>query len=294
MQKSAFALGSRLPVTKASVPVRHGVGRTFAYLVLILTSLLFLTPFLFMIGTAFKRYEDIVGDPLNPFTLRPTLDNFSHLFGKLPFFAMLVNSLIIAVSLTLLSIVFNALVAYGFARYEFKFKHGLFVCMLATMMIPGQITLVPSFVMFRSFGWLDTFWPLILPGAVGAFGVFLIRQIMVAIPKEIFDSARIDGCSELGTFFRIALPLSGSAVGIVALLTFMGSWNDYLGPLIYLSSGSKMPLAVGITTMNNPYKIDYASPITGALLMSVPVLILLSVIGHKYFVDGLTAGSIKG
>ncbi|RAP75208.1 carbohydrate ABC transporter permease [Paenibacillus montanisoli] len=294
MQKSAVALGSRLPVTKDSAPIMQGVGRIFAYLVLIFLSLLFLTPFLFMIGTAFKRYEDIVGDPLNPFTLRPTLENFIHLFDKLPFFAMLINSLIIAVSLTLLSIVFNALVAYGFARYEFRFKHGLFVAMLVTMMIPGQITLVPSFVMFRAFGWLDTFWPLILPGAVGAFGIFLIRQIMVSIPKEIFDSARIDGCSELGTFFRIALPLSGSAVGIVALLTFMGSWNDYLGPLIYLSSGSKMPLAVGITTMSNPYKIDYASPITGALLMSVPVLILLSIIGHKYFVDGLTAGAIKG
>nr|WP_276316324.1 carbohydrate ABC transporter permease [Paenibacillus artemisiicola] len=247
-----------------------------------------------MIGTAFKRYEDIVGDPLNPLPIRPTLSNFSHLFEKLPFFALLANSLIIAVSVTLLAIVFNSLVAYGFARFEFKGKHGLFMGMLATMMIPGQITLVPSFMMFRSFGWLDTFWPLILPGIVGAFGVFLIRQVMTAIPKEIFDSARIDGCSELGSFFRIALPLSGSAIGIVALLTFMGAWNDYLGPLIYLSSGSKMTLAVGLTTMNNPYKIDYASPITGALLMSLPVLALLSVIGHKYFVDGITAGSIKG
>ncbi|SEO37753.1 carbohydrate ABC transporter permease [Paenibacillus sp. OV219] len=294
MEKSALAVGNQVVVSQASTPIWRGTGRIVVYLVLILMSLLFLAPFLFMIGTAFKRYEDIVGDPLNPLPLHPSLANFSHLFDKLPFFAMLGNSLIIAVSLTALAIIFNALVAYGFSRYDFKFKHGLFVCMLATMMIPGQITLVPSFVMFRSFGMLDTFWPLILPGAVGAFGVFLIRQVMVAIPKEIYDSAKIDGCSELGTFFRIALPLSGSAVGIVGLLTFMGAWNDYLGPLIYLSSGSKMTLAVGLTTMVNPYKIDYASPITGALLMSVPVLVLLSIIGHKYFVDGLTAGSIKG
>ncbi|MBO7747025.1 carbohydrate ABC transporter permease [Paenibacillus sp. MWE-103] len=294
MQKLAAATAESLPVKQSSRISGHGSGRLLAFAVLILLSLLFLTPFLFMIGTAFKRYEDIVGDPLNPLPIRPTLSNFSHLFEKLPFFALLANSLIIAVSVTLLAIVFNSLVAYGFARFEFKGKHGLFMGMLATMMIPGQITLVPSFMMFRSFGWLDTFWPLILPGIVGAFGVFLIRQVMTAIPKEIFDSARIDGCSELGSFFRIALPLSGSAIGIVALLTFMGAWNDYLGPLIYLSSGSKMTLAVGLTTMNNPYKIDYASPITGALLMSLPVLALLSVIGHKYFVDGITAGSIKG
>ncbi|WP_054024582.1 carbohydrate ABC transporter permease [Bacillus sp. FJAT-28004] len=264
------------------------------YSVLTLLSLLFLTPFLFMIGTSFKKYEDIVGDPLNPLPLRPTFDNFIHLFEKLPFFTQLVNSLIIAVSLTLLAILFNGLVAFGFARYDFKYKNTLFVAMLATMMIPGQMTLVPSFIMFRSFGWLDSFLPLILPGIVGAFGVFLIRQVMIDIPREIYESAKIDGSTELGTFFRIAFPLSASAIGIVALLTFMNAWNDYIGPLIYLTSGSKMTLAVGLTTMNNPYQIDYASPITGAFLMSLPVLVLLSVIGHKYFVDGLTAGSIKG
>ncbi|MBW7454212.1 carbohydrate ABC transporter permease [Paenibacillus sepulcri] len=294
MQKSTIEAAHRFPAVKASANPWSGLGRILTYAALIVLSLLFLTPFLFMIGTSFKPYADIVGDPLNPIPFHLTFSNFSHLFEKLPFFTQLANSLIIAVSLTLLAIVFNSLVAYGFARFDFKYKHGLFIAMLTTMMIPGQISLVPSFIMFRAFRWLDTFWPLILPGAVGAFGIFLIRQVMVTIPKEIFDSARIDGCSELGTFIRIAFPLSASAIGIVALLTFMNAWNDYLGPLIYLTSGSKMTLAVGLTTMNNPYEIDYASPITGALLMSLPVLVLLSIVGHKYFVDGLTAGSIKG
>nr|WP_280521207.1 carbohydrate ABC transporter permease [Paenibacillus mangrovi] len=276
------------------VAIRKQVVRGSSYLVLIVISLLFVAPFLFMIGTSFKPYNDIVGQPLNPFPMHPTLENFTHLLEKLPVGTQLVNSLTISVSVTLLSILFNSLVAFGFARYQFKYKSVLFTAMLATIMIPGQLTLVPSFIMFRSFGWLDTFNPLILPGIVGAFGVFLIRQVMVSIPEEIYDSARIDGCSELGTFVRIALPLSKSATGIVALLTFMGSWNDYLGPLIYLTSDTKMTLAVGITLMNNPYEIDYASPITGACLMSIPVLIILSIVGHKYFVDGLTAGSLKG
>ncbi|KRF38051.1 carbohydrate ABC transporter permease [Paenibacillus sp. Soil787] len=284
----------KVQATGRPIFVRTRVVNTISYIMLIAISLVFVAPFLFMIGTAFKSYDAIVGQPLNPFPIHPVLDNFTHLFEKLPVGTQLFNSFTISVSVTFLSILLNSLVAFGFARYQFKYKSALFSVMLATIMIPGQLTLVPSFIMFRSFGMLDTFYPLILPGMVGAFGVFLIRQVMVSIPEEVYDSARIDGCSELGTFFRIALPLSKSATGIVALLTFMGSWNDYLGPLIYLTSDSKMTLAVGITMMNNPYEIDYASPITGACLMSVPVLILLSIVGHKYFVDGLTAGSLKG
>ncbi|MFD0697426.1 carbohydrate ABC transporter permease [Paenibacillus sp. GCM10027628] len=274
--------------------IQKRVVNSISYLVLVAVSLLFVTPFLFMIGTTFKPYSDIVGQPLNPFPMHPTLENLTHLFEKIPVGTQLINSLTISVSVTILSIIFNSLVAFGFARYQFKYKNVFFTAMLATIMIPGQLTLVPSFIMFRSFGWLDSFYPLILPGMVGAFGVFLIRQVMVSIPGEIYDSARIDGCSELGTFFKIAIPLSISATGIVGLLTFMGSWNDYLGPLIYLTSDTKMTLAVGITMMNNPYELDYASPITGACLMSIPVLIILSIVGQKYFVDGLTAGSLKG
>ncbi len=267
---------------------------TAAYVVLIVMSFAFLVPFLYMVGTSFKKYDEIVSRPLNPIPLEPTLENFIRLFEKLPFWTQFFNSVFIAVSITVLSIVFNSLVAFGFARYDFKYKNPLFVAMLATMMIPGQLTLVPTFMMFRAWGWLDTFYPLIIPGAVSAFGVFFIRQVMVAIPRELYDSARVDGCSELGTFFRIAMPLSASAIGVIAILTFMGSWNDYLGPLIFLTSENKMTLAVGLTTMNNPYKIDFASPITGSFLMAIPVLVMLSVVGQKYFVEGLTAGSIKG
>lgn len=165
---------------------------------------------------------------------------------------------------------------------------------IATILIPSQMTLVPTFIMFRNWGWLDTFYPLIIPGAISAINIFLIRQIMNAIPKELYESARVDGSSEWGTFVRIAVPLSMSGIGIVGLLQFMGSWNDYLSPLIFLISEKKMTLAVGITTMNNPYKEDYATPITGACLMAIPVLILLSVVGRKYFVSGLATGAIKG
>jgi multiple sugar transport system permease protein len=279
-----------MPSTRMGKMIRYGI----VYLVLFVMSLAFLMPFLYMVGTSFKQYEDIVAQPLNPIPLNPTLENFSRLFEKLPFWTQFFNSVTIAVSITILAVFFNALVAFGFARYDFKYKNVLFVAMLATMMVPGQVTLVPSFMMFRSWGWLDTFWPLILPGAITAFSVFLIRQIMLSIPRELYDSARVDGCTELGTFIRIALPLSMSGLGIVGILTFMGSWNDYLGPLIYLTSETRMTLAVGITTMNNPYKIDYASPITGAFLMAIPVLILLVIVGQKYFVNGLTTGSVKG
>jgi multiple sugar transport system permease protein len=156
------------------------------------------------------------------------------------------------------------------------------------------MTLVPSFIMFKQWGWLDTFSPLIWPGAISAINIFLIRQVMTAIPKELYESARVDGSTEWGTFLRIAVPLSMSGIGIVGLLNFMNSWNDYLSPLIFLTSENKMTLSVGISTMNNPYKEDYATPITGAFLMAVPVLILLSIVGRKYFINGVAAGAVKG
>jgi len=281
-------------VVYSSLKVKNMIGNTLAYVVLVTMSFLFLIPFLYMVGTSFKEYEDIISRPMNPIPLDPTLQNFVHLFEKLPIWIQFSNSMIIAVSVTVLAIVFNSIVAFGFARYEFKYKNLLFIAVLSTMMIPPQLTLVPSFMMFRSWGWLDTFFPLIFPTAIQAFGIFFIRQVMTSIPRELYDSARIDGCSELGTFFRIAMPLAKSAIGVVAIMTFMGAWNDYLGPLIYLTSDSKMTLAVGLTTMSNPYSIDFASPITGAFFMSIPIIIMLCVVGQKYFVDGLTAGSIKG
>ncbi|MCQ6559375.1 carbohydrate ABC transporter permease [Paenibacillus mendelii] len=268
--------------------------RFFIYASLAILSFLFCVPFLFMVGTSFKKYDDIVRAPLNPLPLAPTLDNFILLFQKLPFWTQFFNGMFIAVSVAVLAMVLNALVAFGFSRYDFKFKNVLFTIVIATILIPAQMTLVPAFVMFRNWGWLDTFYPVILPGAVSAINIFLIRQVMGSVPRELYESARVDGSSELGTFLRIAVPLSMSGIGIVGLLSFMASWNDYLGPLIFLTSEHKMTLAVGITTMNNPYKEDYASPITGACLMAIPVLILLSVVGQKYFVSGLSAGAVKG
>jgi len=273
---------------------RKTLSAVAAYVVLAALSVAFLVPFLFMIGTSFKTYDDIVASPLNPIPFRPTLDNFALLFEKLPFWDQLFNSLFIAVSVTALAIVFNSLVAFGFARYDFKYKNALFIAMLSTLLLPPQMTIVPQFLMFKSWGWLNTYSPLVFPGAVAALGIFLIRQIMASIPKELYDSARVDGCSELGTFVRIATPLAASGIAIVGILTFMGSWNDFLSPLIFLSTEDMMTLSVGITTMNNPYKIDYATPITGAFLMGVPVLVLIAVVGHKYFVAGIAAGAIKG
>lgn len=270
------------------------MNRITIYASLIILSFLFSVPFLFMVGTSFKTYDDIVNSPLNPIPLNPTLDNFVLLFQKLPFWTQFLNGAFIAVSVAVLAMIFNAVVAYGFSRYEFRGKQVLFMIVIATILIPSQMTLVPTFIMFRNWGWLDTFYPLIIPGAISAINIFLIRQIMNAIPKELYESARVDGSSEWGTFVRIAVPLSMSGIGIVGLLQFMGSWNDYLSPLIFLISEKKMTLAVGITTMNNPYKEDYATPITGACLMAIPVLILLSVVGRKYFVSGLAAGAIKG
>lgn len=277
-----------------SYPLRNASVRIGVWSLLVVVAASVAYPFLIMLSGTLKSDVAITTDPLNLIPPALTLDNVLELFERIPFARQFLNSLVIAATTSGLATFVCSVVAFGFARFDFKFKHALFIAVLATLMVPPQLLLVPQFKMFQAFGWLDTYYPLILPNVATAFGVFLVRQVMVGVPRELYESARMDGCSEWGVFWRIAVPLSKSGIGILALLTFMNSWNDFVTPLIYLQTEERYTLSVGLASLSNFYNVTYGVPFAGALLSALPMLVLLIVVGQRFFMEGLTTGAVKG
>jgi len=218
---------------------RRIVSTFLFYLVLIVAACLVLYPFITMISGSLKSDMEMNRFPLRMIPKDATIEHYKTLFNTIPFWRQFLNSSIIAVSCSILAMMFNGMVAYGFTRFEFKGKRILFGIILATMLIPGQVYMVPQFQMYGAFGLFGTYIPLLIPSLISAFGIFLITQIMGQVPKELFESATIDGCGELKIFLRIAVPLSAAGIGMQGILTFMGSWNDFMTPLIYLNSEIK-------------------------------------------------------
>lgn len=274
--------------------IRHHIGTAFFYLVLLTLVILTLLPFAVMISGSFKTDVEMNRYPLSLWLREPTLNNYKTLFETIPFFRQFLNSLWVSTTCAVVAMVCNGLVAYGFTRFNFAGKNALFTIMLSTMLVPGMVFMVPSFKMYQQFGMFGTYFPLIIPFTMGAFGVFLVRQVMSQIPMELFESATIDGCGELRILFTIALPLSAAGIGIQGVLSFMGSWNDFMTPLIYLNKDIMLTLPIGLMRVQDFYKITYGAPLAGAFLSCVPVIIILTVVGQKYFMQGLMAGAVKG
>lgn len=261
---------------------------------LIVGVLITFLPFFYMIVCSFKTNAEIYTLPISFIPKRFYLENYRRLFREIPFAKQYFNSTFIASVQTILNVFLASLAGFGFAKYNFRLKNFLFIFLLVTMMIPGQVSLVPLFLMMHWFKWIDTYWAIIVPGAVSAFGIFFMRSSMMSIPDEILDSARIDGASEFGIYTRIILPMSTASIGILAILTFTGSWNNFMWPLIVLSSDTKMTLPVGLATLMNLYKIEYGMLMAGSFLSTIPILILLILVGQKAFIRGITIGALKG
>lgn len=264
------------------------------HFVLIIAVLFILYPFVFMISGALKTDLEMNRYILRLIPREITFDNFKTLFDTIPFWKQFTNSICVAAIAAFLAMTVDALVAYGFTRFEFKGKGILLSFILATMLIPPQVLMVPQFQMYKNMGLFGTYVPLIIPAMINAFGIFLLCQIMGQVPKDLYESAMIDGYGELKIFFKIAVPLSKAGIGIQGVLTFMNTWNDFMTPLIYLNAEEKYTLPIGLMRLQNFYKISYGAPLAGALLSCIPVIVILAVVGQKYFVKGLMAGAIKG
>jgi ABC-type glycerol-3-phosphate transport system permease component len=257
--------------------------------------LLTIVPFIYMITASFKQDAEIFSYPLTILPQSPTLRNCTRLLSgeSIPFLRQLANSVIVSVSQVFLSLLVASLVGWGFAKYEFRGKRVLFLFLLATLMFPGQVTLVPLFLLMLNIGWLDTYWAIIIPGAVSAFGCFFMRQNMLGVPNELLDAGRIDGVSEFGLYWRIGLPLTRGALSILAVLTFLAAWNDYLWPLIVLRSAEKFTYPVGLATLSGLYKVEYGMILAGAVIVTLPVVALF-LAGRNQLVNSLTIGAVKG
>jgi ABC-type glycerol-3-phosphate transport system permease component len=274
--------------------LRSGLVTVLLYVVLIGISIFMLLPFVWMISTSFKLPEDVFGFPPVLISPRSTLVNYQFLFEQKNLLLIVWNTFFVAATSTLLSLLFCSLGGYGFAKYSFPGRNVLFGLLLATMIIPSAVTMVPSFVLMRWLGWYNTFWPLIVPGAANAFGIFFMRQYISSINDDLMDAGRIDGANELGIYWRIILPIIGPGLTSLGLIFFMASWNNYLGPLIWLKTPEKFTLPLAIFQFGGAVGLtNYNGQMAMSVISIIPLLIIFLVFQRR-FVEGITAGAVKG
>jgi multiple sugar transport system permease protein len=264
------------------------------YILLIVVALLMVGPFLWMVSTSLKERGDIFQYPPAWIPRPVTPENYADIMKVLPLGTILFNSFKIAISATIGQLISCSLAAYAFARMEFRGKTVLYIVLLATMMIPAQVTMIPVFLIMKFLGWIDSHNALIVPAFFGgAFGTFLLRQFFSTIPRDLEDAARIDGCGRFRFFWRIVLPLSKPALVTLALFTFMAFWNDLLGPVIYLSSVEKMTLTVGLASLQSDVmSTRYDLLMAGSVLSVIPIVLLL-IIGQRWFIRGIALTGLK-
>mgnify|MGYP004553980575 FL=1 len=268
-------------------------------IILVISTCLVLLPIVTMVMTSLKTFEDV---QMNPASLIPkefTLKNYVTVFTEFPFTQYLINTLFITITSTIGITLTSALVAYAFARFDFKYKGIIFAVMLSTIMIPGQILQIPLYEMYRGMGWINTYKPMIIPAFFGGgiTNVFLIRQFFNSLPKSIFESAQIDGAGEFRIFATIAVPLSKAIIFTVAIFSFTASWNDFYSPLLYINDDKKYTLAYGLYIFFDKFKVGSYKAwniICAANLVVIVPIIVLYFFAQRYFVEGITLGGVKG
>lgn len=264
------------------------------YGILILISTFMVLPFIWMLSTSFKLPQDIFGFPPEIVPQAPTFDNYKIIFQEKNLVRVLANTVIISTSFTVLSIFFCSLGGYGFAKFNFRGKKFLFALLLATMIIPGAVTMVPTFVVMRTFGWVDKFLPLIIPGAANAFGIFFFRQYISSINSELIDAGRLDGANEFRIFRSIIAPIISPGMISLGLIFFMSSWNNYLGPLMYLKSPENRTITLAINALDGGAGLTaWGQQMAMSVISLIPLLIIFLVF-QRQFVEGITAGAVKG
>ncbi len=286
-----------LPVhNKRLARARRLLISVFNYTVLSAVALLFIIPFLWLVLPSLKPLNQVFTDPVRWLPEPVMWQNYVTALTSPAFqFGLLLrNTLLYAGVSTVGVTISSAIVAYGFARLRFWGKDMLFVITLATMMLPGIVTLIPTYILFRQFGWVGSYAPLIVPHFFGgAFNIFLLRQFLLTIPWDFTDAALVDGAGEFTILWRIMLPLVKPALLVVAVLHFMFAWNDFLGPLIYLDSANEYPLVLGLYAFQTRFGIQWHLLMAATLSTTFP-LILLFFAAQRYFIEGITLGGVKG
>jgi ABC-type glycerol-3-phosphate transport system permease component len=264
------------------------------YGLLIGVSFFMILPFIWMVSTSLKPPDEIFTIPPIIISKHSSLNAYAYLQQQYHILNIVKNTFVIAFSATVLRLFFCALGGYGFAKFKFPGQGPLFAFLLSTMVIPSAVTLVPIYIIMRNLKWIDTFWPLIIPGAANAFGIFFMRQYIMSVSNELMDAARIDGAGEFTIFWRIILPIIAPGLTSLGLIFFMGSWNDFIGPLIYLKSPEHFTLPLIIRSLIGPVgRTVYDVQMATSVISLIPLLIIF-LIFQRRFVEGITAGAIKG
>jgi len=273
-----------------------GVSNRNRLIVLIPIAIVFLFPFIWVVLTSFKANDDVSRYPGALFPVNWTFENYPDVLSRLNFWRELFNTVVMTLSVTFGQIVVGALAGYAFARLRFKGRDLMFLLILGTMIIPFEILFVPIFLMLSGWHWLNTFQALIVPSIASPFAIFVFRQFFITIPKDFEEAARVDGAGPYRTFFSVMLPLSGSAIATVFILTFLGEWSNLLKPLVFSTDPSMWTLQQGLSEgLNKGANLspDVGSLMTGVILVSiVPVAMFL--VGQRYFIRSIAASGVKG
>ncbi len=271
----------------------ENLGRAVLFLSILAASIIMLLPFLWMLSTSFKEPKAVFGLQLQLIPNPVVTDNYKRIFEVLPFSRFYWNSIITSASVTILQLVTCSFAGYAFARLRFPGRDTLFLGYLATLMIPGQVTIIPNFILLRILGWIDTYQALILPNAFSAFGTFLLRQFFSTLPADLEDAAKIDGCSYFGIYRHVILPLAKPALSSLTVFTWLGQWNSFIWPLIVINSVEMNTLTVGLRTLQGQYNTQWTLLMSGSVLALLPVLILF-VLAQRTFISGMALSGMGG
>jgi multiple sugar transport system permease protein len=268
--------------------------KAIAYVICSLIALAFVFPLFWMVTTALKTDAEVFLVPPTFWPVNPQWQNFAAATEYIPFWGYMLNTAIIC-ALTILGTVAScALIAYGFARVQWPGRNVVFVIYLSTIMLPAQVTMIPLYIVFRNMGWVGTIWPLVVPAFFGnVVYVFLMRQFFMTIPNELSDAARIDGAGEFGIFRRIMLPLLKPALASVALFTFVATYRDFLGPLIYLQDETQWTISLGLKMFQNMYGLQWQLMMAASALTMIPTIVLFF-LTQRTFIEGIALTGIKG
>lgn len=278
----------------ASMKRNRVIGKVFLYLVLIMITALMIIPFLWMLSASIKSNTEVF--KITPFQFIPDVprwDNYKEVWTKIPLMNFIGNTVFLTIVVTFLQLLTSSFAAYAFAKLEFKHKNALFLAYIATIAMPWQVYMVPQFIMMRGMGLNDKLLAMICLQAFSAFGVFMMKQFYEGIPDSLCEAARIDGMSEYRIYASIMLPLSKPALSTLTIFTFVNTWNDYLGPLIYLKTETKKTIQLGLKMFIGQFSAEYGLIMAGSIITLIPVLIIFLCL-QKYFVEGVASTGLKG
>lgn len=271
----------------------YKISRSLLYVVLLILTAVMLVPFVWMLSASLKLDKDVFIFPIQWIPKNPRWMNYVDIWTKIPLMIFVLNTIKITLIVTFLQLLTSSFAAYAFAKLKFKYKDTLFMAYIATIAVPWQVYMVPQFMMMRSFGLNDSHLAIIFLQAFSAFGVFMMRQFYQGIPDELCEAARIDGMNEYHIYAKIMLPLAKPALSTLTIFTFVNTWNDFLGPLIYLKTEAKKTLQLGLKMFISQYSSEYGLIMAASVLSLIPVLIVFLSL-QKYFVEGIASTGVKG